>query len=447
MLTGTKAGAYGVGRRGPAPGGRAGAALLLVLPLALASAQTLDALAPLPPSAAPFRHDLALLAGHVSAAAAARADQVAAAAADLERTYWALSWALEATPEAGYELDVARDRGGWEAGFEVELELGAERDEDAILRARAALAAAEGRYRAQRRADLRAGLLALSQERLARRQLADAEAEAEEAAASLAAAQGSGAGAPELVSLEVAASLAALDLEREQLGYRPRARVLAELGVADGPASGDHLLQGPVPSGVRAAPTHQQAAALALAVDRAALRVRDLPFENVREVEVTASYRAGGLQVGAELGLRGGVPTADAQLGWRSGDGAHRVGLGVSATLLLSDASSRRPSLALAELDLARRTQAAYEAGRAEREHEALRLLELAYAELHVLVVARDAAADELAAARSAGRDAARLEAAARRAEDAAERAWQRYVRALFDYLDTHDAVLDATAP
>src|SRR5690554_8199393 len=84
MLTGTKAGAYGVARRGPAPGGRAGAALLLVLPLALASAQTLDALAPLPPSAAPFRHDLALLAGHVSAAAAARADQVAAAAADLE---------------------------------------------------------------------------------------------------------------------------------------------------------------------------------------------------------------------------------------------------------------------------------------------------------------------------------------------------------------------------
>src|SRR5690606_32477490 len=164
--------------------------------------------------------------------------------ADLERTYWALSWALEATPEAGYELDVARDRGGWEAGFEVELELGAERDENAILRARAALAAAEGRYRAQRRADLRAGLLALSQERLARRQLADAEAEAEEAAASLAAAQGSGAGAPELVSLEVAASLAALDLERAQLGYRPRARVLAELGVAGGRAARPHAPTG-----------------------------------------------------------------------------------------------------------------------------------------------------------------------------------------------------------
>ena len=87
---------------------------------------------------------------------------------------------------------------------------------------------------------------------------------------------------------------------------------------------------------------------------------------------------------------------------------------------------------------------AAFEAAQPGRERGAERLLELAYEELYVLLVARDNAFSELENARAEGRASARLETGARRSEDAAERAWQRYVRALHDYLTTVDAVIGA---
>lgn len=458
----TSWGAPVAGRRGPFPGvgarsaggtvaaryaprraARAGAALAVALPLALAAAQSgLEPLGPLPASADRFREDLALLAGRVSAEAAQRWAQVEAAREELERARSGLTVALEASPDVGYELDLARDRGGWEPGFGAELELGAARDEDRVLRAQAALAAAEGRYRAQLRADLRAGLLALSQERLARRALESAESAAERAAASLAAAEEAGAPQAELSRLEVEAGLAAVELERERLAYRPREVVLASLGVAGTPQDAGALLRGPVPRGVVRASPHREAAALAVAAERADLAARNLPFEHLREVELAASYRDGGLRLGAELGLRRGVPTADARLGWQTGGGGHRLQVGVSVNLLFSNGSSRRSTLVLAERELALQALAEFEAAQPAREREALSLLELAYEELRLLLVARDAAVDELAEARASGRDTSRLEASATRAEDAAERAWQRYVRALFDYLDTTDAVL-----
>ncbi len=420
-----------------------GSALALALTLAPAAARSpASGLGPLPPSADPLREDLALLATLVSGEAALRLSQAASAADEVERARWDPSVALEASPEAEYELDLRDGDAGWDTGLEVELALGAERDEDRLLRALAAQAAAEGRYRAQRRADLRDGLLDLSRERLAARELADAEEEAAAAQAALEAARAAGASPDELSALEVEAGLASVAVERLRLSYRPRDAVLAAIGAAGAAPDADAYLLGPVPPGLERASPHREAAALAIATQRAELAVRDLPFQDLTEVEVTASYRRDGFLVGAELGLRRGVPTADAQLGWRSGDDAHALRFGVSASLVFSNASSNRSTLVLAELELARRAQAGFEAAQPAREREALALLELAYEELHLLLVARDDAARALAAASAAGRDADRAAADARRAEDAAERAWQRYVRALFDYLETTDAVL-----
>ncbi|HEX7038995.1 MAG TPA: hypothetical protein VF202_02655 [Trueperaceae bacterium] len=424
---------------------RPGARVALALALTLASAAArspLEPLGPLPASADPLREDLALLATRVSDEAALRLAQVQAARDELDLALWDPTVALEASPEAEYELDLLAGQGGWDAGFEAFLELGAERDEDRLLAARAALAAAEGRYRAQLRADLRQGLLALSQERLARRELADAEAEAAAASAALAEAQAAGATEQELAALEVEAGLADVELERRRLAYRPREALLAELGVAGASASADAYLAGPVPPGVERASPHREAAALRIAAERADLAVRELPFQSLPELEVTASYRDGGFSVGAELGLRRGVPTADARLGWSSGDDDRALRFGVSASLLFSNGSSSRSTLVLAERELALRALAEFEAAQPARERESLALLELAYEELHLLLAARDEAAAALEAALAEGRDTDRLAAAARRAEDAAERAWQRYVRALFDYLETTDAVL-----
>ena len=436
------------------PAARAGA-VAAALALGLAAAQP-SWLGPLPASADGFREDLALLAGLVSEGAAARAEQVRTAREELARALRGLTVELEATPEARYALDLARGNGGWDAGLEVELGVGAARDEDRVLRAQAALAAAEGRYRAQLRADLRAGLLALSQERLAARTLADAEAAAAEARAAVEEARAAGAGETELAALEVAAGLAAADrlldlarpaveLERARLGYRTRDAVLAEIGAPRAAREAGAYLLGPVPPGLSRPEQHRERAALAVAAERADLALRRLPFEHLREVELTADYRDGGFAVEAELGLRRGVPTADATFGWSTSEGAPRLRFGVSARLLFSNGSSARPTLVVAERELALTALAEFDAAQPDREREALRLLELAYEELHLLLLSRDAAEAALEAARAQGRDTARLEASLRRADDASERAWQRYVRALFDYLETTDAVLGGT--
>lgn len=425
------------------PAARAGA-VAAALALGLAAAQP-SWLGPLPASADGFREDLALLAGLVSEGAAARAEQVRTAREELARALRGLTVELEATPEARYALDLARGNGGWDAGLEVELGVGAARDEDRVLRAQAALAAAEGRYRAQLRADLRAGLLALSQERLAARTLADAEAAAAEARAAVEAARAAGAGETELAALEVAAGLAAVELERARLGYRTRDAVLAEIGAPRAAREAGAYLLGPVPPGLSRPEQHRERAALAVAAERADLALRRLPFEHLREVELTADYRDGGFAVEAELGLRRGVPTADATFGWSTSEGAPRLRFGVSARLLFSNGSSARPTLVVAERELALTALAEFDAAQPDREREALRLLELAYEELHLLLLSRDAAEAALEAARAQGRDTARLEASLRRADDASERAWQRYVRALFDYLETTDAVLGGT--
>lgn len=425
------------------PAARAGA-VAAALALGLAAAQP-SWLGPLPASADGFREDLALLAGLVSEGAAARAEQVRTAREELARALRGLTVELEATPEARYALDLARGNGGWDAGLEVELGVGAARDEDRVLRAQAALAAAEGRYRAQLRADLRAGLLALSQERLAARTLADAEAAAAEARAAVEEARAAGAGETELAALEVAAGLAAVELERARLGYRTRDAVLAEIGAPRAAREAGAYLLGPVPPGLSRPEQHRERAALAVAAERADLALRRLPFEHLREVELAASYRDGGLRLGAELGLRRGVPTADATFGWSTSEGAPRLRFGVSARLLFSNGSSARPTLVVAERELALTALAEFDAAQPDREREALRLLELAYEELHLLLLSRDAAEAALEAARAQGRDTARLEASLRRADDASERAWQRYVRALFDYLETTDAVLGGT--
>jgi len=425
------------------PAARAGA-VAAALALGLAAAQP-SWLGPLPASADGFREDLALLAGLVSEGAAARAEQVRTAREELARALRGLTVELEATPEARYALDLARGNGGWDAGLEVELGVGAARDEDRVLRAQAALAAAEGRYRAQLRADLRAGLLALSQERLAARTLADAEAAAAEARAAVEEARAAGAGETELAALEVAAGLAAVELERARLGYRTRDAVLAEIGAPRAAREAGAYLLGPVPPGLSRPEQHRERAALAVAAERADLALRRLPFEHLREVELTADYRDGGFAVEAELGLRRGVPTADATFGWSTSEGAPRLRFGVSARLLFSNGSSARPTLVVAELELALTALAEFDAAQPDREREALRLLELAYEELHLLLLSRDAAEAALEAARAQGRDTARLEASLRRADDASERAWQRYVRALFDYLETTDAVLGGT--
>ncbi len=420
-------------------------ALLATLPLTFAVGRPSGAtFGPLPDSADPFRSDLALALSVDSEAARTRRAQVARAEAGLRRARRGLELTFEVEPETQLELDLLSGASKWDTDLDVTLGALVSRDLDQVLRAEAALITSQARLRAQLRDDQRAALLALSDIRIGGRDLAEAEAEAEEAAAALAAARSGGAEPEDVRRLELDAGLADLELRRERIAHNGRlARVdqLRPSGAGDCPAV---LLTGPLAAEVLRPLEHAGAAALRVALARAELASRNLPFDAVQEIELTGAYENGGAEVSAALGLDGGVPSLGAEVSWSTVTPASpNLVLGVSATLAFSADSRSRTNLVGEELEVARRDLAAFGPAQAARESTALALLELAYEELSLLTNAADAAAVAAVGAEGPA-DHERLERAAERAQAEAEDAWRAYVRALFEYLDEIDAVLAA---
>lgn len=428
-----------------AKGVRAGVALLATLPLAFALGRAYGAApGPLGDFADPFRSDLALALSVDSEAATSRRAQVARAEAGLRRARRGLELTFEVEPEAELELDLLSGGSRW--GTDLDVKFGAQvaRDLDLVLRAEAALATAQGRLRAQLRDDQRVALLALSDLRTGSLDLAEAEADAEETAAALAAARADASDPEELRRLELNASLADLELRRERIAHEERLSRVDRLGPGSADVCAPALLTGPLAAEVVRPAEHAQAAALRIALARAELAWRELPFETVQEIELTGAYENGGAELSAALGLDGGVPSLEAELGWSTGTPADpNLVLGVSATLAFSADSRSRTNLVGEELDAARRELAAFGPAQSARESTARALLELAYEELTLFANAADAAAADVAGAQSPG-ERERLERAAERARAEAEDAWRGYVRTLFEYLDEIDAVLAA---
>lgn len=419
--------------------------LAAALPLSFAVTQAPDqALGPLPDSAAVLRSDVAAALTVKTAATRAREAQVEQATADLRRAQLGFDLALEAEPEAELERDLDAGTTAWDAGLGLSLAAGLTFDADRVLRAEAALAVAQGRLRDQVRSDQRSVLLALSDVRRGELDLEEAEEDAAGAIAALEAARAAGSGPDELRRLELEARLADVDLRRERVAHDGRIARVEELAPGRSAACEEGLLAGPLAAAVTRPTEHAAIAQLRIAAERAELAWSNLPFDALRELELTGAYEDGGTEVSAEVGLRRGVPSLGAEVGWSTGAAQGRsVVVGVAGTLFFSADSPSRTTLVREELDYAQQELAAFVSAQAARESAALTLLELSYEELALLIDASDAAALAAVAA-TAPEDRRRREDAAERARADVERAWQGYVRALFAYLDEIDAVLSA---
>lgn len=392
-------------------------------------------------------------------ATALRARDVADATLELALVRSGLSATGTFVPNAEFERDLDSGSGAWDIDVDLDLTGSYRFDRERILRARIALERAAGRLRAQRRSDAERAMLALSDSRLGARALEDARLAVAETAAALAAAPTGDNG--ELESLQIAAELAVVELERELHEHRDADSALAELGLSDrrlgvptGPTSfttSDDvawLEAAPAPqlkyaeSGPRTTPASRL---LALELELAQHTLNLAPFEFAREIEVFSGYEASGIEAGARVALEVGVPTAEASFGWQPGEDDNVFTIGFGASFRLSDTSSDETRVAHRDVADARDALAAFSAAWPANERDQRTLAELAYREFVLELRAQDlsvAQLEELEGAGVDGSDLARARTAVRRARDASERAWQRYVRALGDYLDVVDVVL-----
>ncbi|HZJ08676.1 MAG TPA: hypothetical protein VFD39_03185 [Trueperaceae bacterium] len=362
-------------------------------------------------------------------------------------------------PGAELERDLVTGTAGWDVDLELDV-VGAYRyDRERLLEAGIALERAKARLRAQRRGDLERALLALSGSRLSARDVTEARLEVDEAAADLAAELAAGSPPREVELLEVANALAELDLERELLEHREPSAALAELGLRE-PSAVDWpeaamdtdvawLALPPAPRLVFAdtsSPrTPPELRLLALELQLAENVLTLAPFAVARELELYGGYETSGLEAGARLALEGGVPTAEAALGWQLGADEHALTVGFGATFLLSDSSSAETKVAQRDVADARFALATRQAAWPAVAQDQRTLAELAYEEFGLELRALDlnvAALEELEAAGVDDKATASARTAVRRARDASERAWQRYVRALGNYLDVLDVEL-----
>ena len=352
--------------------------------------------------------------------------------------------------------------GAWEVELELDLTAAYRYDREEIIEAEIAVERAEGRLRAQRRDDLETALLALSDSRLSELAVQESRTELEEAQAELAEALQDGLGERELEALRIEVEAAAVELERELLGQREADATLAQLGLSEAGAAndGDRLT---APAGSRLATMAQKPAPLldvadgGLPLTAPDLRLLSLelelaehvlsltPFEIARELELYGTYETAGLEAGARVALERGVPTAETTLGWELGDDDDALTFGIGATFRLSDASSRETKVAQSDAADARARLADYLAEWPQLERRERTLAELAYREFVLELRGLElssAALEELEAAGSDGREMDTARNSVRRALGSSERAWQRYVRELCDYLDVLDVVL-----
>ena len=417
----------------------------------------LTLLAALP--ADPYLADLAIAFGATSDAVRERQAAVTTARTNLARAITGLTVVAQAAPSLEFERDLTKpsDQGAWETDIDLSVDATYRRDAQAIVRARIALATAESRLRDQLRADLQRALLALSAERLDSRSLQDAENAAAETLAAWIAAEQDGATERELLSLRVAAELAANALERahaealadalasERLGLRGSAPLSsAWLTGATGALS--DLSPSALRSRILTVPTpeqHSQAALLLLQLNLATARANASAFTVVREIEVYGAYENTGFEVDGRIALVTGVPLVGAGVSWTNGDDDVGFTVGIGATLRLTDSTARDAAAATQAVSDAQADYAAFLDGQVDAELRARRAADLEYEEFGLARLQLQLLEEELETAAAAGttdREVQRLTTAVRRSQDATERAWQRYVRSLVSYLGIVDA-------
>lgn len=371
----------------------------------------------------------------VMAALAARSEAAELRARDLDdrreerdRVRLGLGFAATATPTLGFEQDLADpgDPGAWDAGFVVEATLTYRYDTVAALDAELRVEQAAARLRDQRRRDVEDALLTLSRLRIAERGLRSARAE-RDALVQEAGSDGSGD-----TTTAVAIGKAELDVDERSLDVETLRQTLTDLGVR---TSGDwRAVAFDLP--VMSAERHPQARILALEVARAQARRLRASASVLDDLEIAASYDAAGARARGSVAWDGGRPEAAVALRWRPDD-AHGWGVAVAAKFRLDDDTFAAQARAERDQSDAEAALAAF-VDDYERDVDAsARRVDMAWRDV---TYADMALTEALRAWRDEPEPGSRAEQALRRAEDALDRAWQGYVRAVADHLELLDA-------
>ena len=408
--------------------------------------------------AEPYLSDLAVALSATSDAVRERHAAVTTARATLNRVVAGLSVTAQAAPKLEFERDLTdpSDQGAWETDIDVSIDAAYRRDTQAITRARLALATAESRLRDQLRADLQRALLALSAQRLDARSASDAELAAEEALGALRAAEQGGATDDELLTVRITAELALNAVERAHADALAASEAAALLGLAASAPVSSVLVTGPTGTlrdlspatlhatvlSVPAPEQHSRAQSLLLQMTLASAQANASAFTVLREIEVYGGYENRGFEADGRLALVTGVPLVGAGVSWTNGEDDVGFTVGVGATLRLTDATARDAAAAAQAVTDAQAEYAGFLDAQVAAELAARRAAELEFEEFGLARLQQQLLEDQLAANAENvdDRDLQRLNTAARRAQDATERAWQRYVRTLVNYLGIVDA-------
>ncbi len=373
--------------------------------------------------------DLELALGARSQASATRELEVEEAhrALQLAVAGTAVSFSVSPSLDLERDLDPVGDV-EVETDVTVAAQLLYRHDARAIATARLVLTRAEARLRAQRRSDIERALLALSALRLALRVQDDARQAAAELPAQAAASDDAADRA-----VEIAARTAQLELRQAEEAVLEQRRALAELGILGPGALADVRFALPT-----AAPeAHPQAALLALQLvqARAGLRVAESAF--FPTLAVTGRYEDMGFTTTGRLGLSAGRPEVALGVTYSPDDDRGWL-VGVDATFRVRDVDVRSMAAAEAAVTAAERALDDFLTGYRDGESRSLAATEMAEEAFAIawltLELARRAAEDATAEDASEA-DSRRALQALRRADDAAERAWQRYVRTVADHL------------
>ena len=425
------------------------------VPLPSAIATALDSI-----PAEPYFSDVALALAATSDAVNVRTATLAAARTALVRAKAGFGVVAELEPSLEFERDLAdpSDQGAWASDIDLSVSATYSRDAQAVARANLGVTNAEARLRDQLRDDLQRSLLALSARRLAERGLADAELEAALAEEALMAAAGAGTPAAELLALGVTLELANNAVEREQAALADAMDGAARLGLASAVPVSSSLLQGAASTLGALAPgavadlgvmlptveEHVDARSLAHELALAVVQSSATPFNVLREVEVYGAYETSGFEVEGRAALTGGVPVVGSTLSWTNGVDDVGFVVGIGATLRLTDQTASQAAAAAQAVTAVQAAYASFLDAQVAGEVAARLAAELEFEDFALISLQLQTVQAQLGEARAmnaAERDVQRLVTAHRRAQDASERAWQRYVRSLVSYLGVTDAM------
>ncbi|HET8984333.1 MAG TPA: hypothetical protein VFN03_01115, partial [Trueperaceae bacterium] len=265
-------------------------------------------------------------------------------------------------------------------------------------------------------------------------------------------------------------------VERAQAGAAAAAAAAARLGLGDAarlglgdaaPLAGGPLAPGPVTSalltGASSAlgdlspaamvahlvkvPTpeqHSEARLLALRLTLATAESAATAFTVLRELEVYGAYENTGFEVESRVALVTGVPLVGAGVSWTNGEADVGFTVGIGATLRVTDSTGREAAAAAQAVTVAHADYAAFLDAQVAAEFAARRMADLDFEEFGLERLQWRLIESQLAAAEvedASEREVQRLATALGRAQDATERAWQRYVRSLVSYLGVVDAM------